>query len=200
MAFDELVRRFMAGDPDALDEMELQFGPRTRAILRRRFAGLLRRLEIDDVLQLAKLRAWRDRPKFDSSHGSLAAWFFSIARHAGQELANSDWARQRQQETESDFKQTISPQRAAQQSADAHEGDGLSLSSTLAALNQALSTLTDRQRQILMAKANDVSTEELAAEYGVSQSTIRNTEAQAMKKLRAELTKLGHPPPPRQAE
>lgn len=124
MAFDELVRRFVGGDPDALVEIDEEFGPRIREILRRQFAGLLRPLEIDDVLQEAELRAWRDCEQFDGACGSLPAWFFGIARHAGQELANSDWARQRQRESESDFKQTISPQRAGDQVADVDEAEG----------------------------------------------------------------------------
>lgn len=73
MAFDELVGRFIAGDPEALIEIVRIFGPRTREVLRWQFAGLLRPLEIDDVLQEAALRVWRDSGQFDGARGPLAA-------------------------------------------------------------------------------------------------------------------------------
>ena len=192
MSFDELVQRFMRGDPNALVEIDRKFGPRTRGILRRQFAGRLRRLEIDDVLQDALVCAWEQRDQFDPNQGSLPAWFFGISRNTARRLARSGWLQQRTRETESDFKRSVAPNQVL-------DGDGQAepcACPKAAALAQGLAALTDRQRTVLIAKFSGVPIDEIAKEFGISPSTARNTALQAMARLRARLAELGHPPPP----
>jgi RNA polymerase sigma factor (sigma-70 family) len=196
MSFEALSLRFAAGDLSALAETILMNGPAMRAILTRQFTGRLRPLEIDDVLQIAYLRAWRDRAQFDPVQGLFGAWLFGIARHAAQELARDNWVKQRQRETESDFRQSAAPRPDEHDRLAADAQDGARSSPRRAALSLALLTLTDRQRYMLIAKFRGLSIDEISDECGVCASTVRNTISQAMTKVRSELAKNGHAPPP----
>ena len=89
MAFDALVGRFIAGDEDALAELDAAFCPPIGRRLARRYASIS--LDRGEHIALcALMRAWQGRAQFDPSLGTFEAWLWRIARHeAADYLASS---------------------------------------------------------------------------------------------------------------
>jgi len=89
-AFEDLVERAKEGDRDALDALIGRERPRLKGFIRSRLGeALARRVEVDDVLQEALIRAVRDFASFvPRGEDSLARWFSGIALHVIQEAAS----------------------------------------------------------------------------------------------------------------
>ena len=89
-AFEDLVKRARKGDRSALDELIGRQRPRLTAFARSRLGvQLATRVEVDDVLQEATLRACRDFASFTPrGEDSLFRWLSGIALHVIQEAAS----------------------------------------------------------------------------------------------------------------
>ncbi|MBN1420897.1 MAG: sigma-70 family RNA polymerase sigma factor [Planctomycetes bacterium] len=89
-AFEDLLVRAQEGDRAALDALIGRERPRLEGFVRSRLGeGLARRIEVDDVLQEALLRAVRDFAGFvPRGDDSLFRWLSGIALHVIQEAAS----------------------------------------------------------------------------------------------------------------
>lgn len=94
----EIQERLSAADETVLDEMRRLFGPAVAALVRRKFAGRLRAVEAEGVLQEALLRAWEACGRFDCERANLRTWFLGIARNVARDISRCGWAKQRARE------------------------------------------------------------------------------------------------------
>ena len=70
-----------ARDPEGLRRLLETYGGRVQWSLRREFPRL-HDGDLDDVLNAASYSAWRSAASYDPGRGTVAAWFYVIARHA----------------------------------------------------------------------------------------------------------------------
>ena len=73
---DNTVRRFIAGDRDAFDDLYCSFAPQMLAFLVARMKTLQ---DAEDVAQFVFAQAWKKRESFNGNH--FKGWVFKIARH-----------------------------------------------------------------------------------------------------------------------
>ena len=85
-------------DERSLEEMLRQFGPTVRAVLIRRFHGVLAPADVEDILAVALHRSWLGRGRFDPAKGSLKAWFFRIANNVALDVLKYGWHKARRLE------------------------------------------------------------------------------------------------------
>ncbi len=57
-------------DERSLETMLRQFGPAVRAVLIRRYRGVLAPADVEDILAVALHRSWQGRGRFDPSKGT----------------------------------------------------------------------------------------------------------------------------------
>jgi DNA-directed RNA polymerase specialized sigma24 family protein len=72
----ELAERLKRQDVSVLDDLLREIVPWVSALLKRTFHSV----EVEDVVSVALTRAWYGRDSYDASKGSLAGWFYTIAR------------------------------------------------------------------------------------------------------------------------
>ena len=85
-------------DERSLENMLRQFGPAVRAVLIRRYRGVLAPADVEDILAVALHRSWQGRGRFDPAKGSLKAWFFRIANNVALDVLKYGWHKARRLE------------------------------------------------------------------------------------------------------
>ncbi len=165
-------------------------GPSIRGLLVKRFLGLLRDADLEDVLVIALHSVWRHREKFDPARGSLRAWFYRVADYAAQDLLKHGWQKSRQLEVVPDenfWRQTQSqpPVRTPA----VHPA-------TRELVHDVMNELPEVQRRILWADAlcpdgGPANSEWLAAELGIPAGTVRVYRKRGLEKLRALFSARG---------
>jgi RNA polymerase sigma factor (sigma-70 family) len=137
-------------------------------------AGLLRdRHAAEDVTALAFERAYRRRSRFDSDRGSRRAWLFAIARNAA-----LDELRRRRRQAE------LSREPADEATSEMPE-DAAEVGARRAALREAMSALSARERELIALKFfAGLSNAEIASVIGVSESNAGTRLHRVVTKLR----------------
>lgn len=189
-----LAERLVQDDEAVLDEVLDSCGPAIRAHLGRKYAGLLRPGEIDDVVLAAVERTWRKRRELDLGGDKLSRWLFHVCEGLAVDLLRSQWVKQRTRERE------VSPEHLAglprRRRTPAEESGTVSpIPEVIELVREALGSLSEAQRRILTADANSpqavAAAEDLADEFGISPSTVRTYRRRAYKRLRRELERYG---------
>ncbi len=85
-------------DERSLEVMLRQFGPAVRAVLIKRFQGVLAPADVEDILSVALHRSWLGRGRFDPAKGSLKAWFFRISNNVALDVLKYGWHKARRLE------------------------------------------------------------------------------------------------------
>ena len=168
-----------------------EHGPAVRGLLVKRFLGLLREADLEDILVIALHRVWHHRERYDAARGSLRAWFYRIADHAAQDLLKHGWQKSRQLEVVPDeyfWQQMQSPAPQKREPA-VHPA-------TRELVHDVMNELPEVQRRILWADAlcpdgGPANSEWLAAELGIPTGTVRVYRKRGLDKLRALLSARG---------
>lgn len=137
------------------------------------------RVEAEDCVQEAYIRAWRSRDRFDASRGSARTWLFAITRNL---VIDSLRARARRPTPADSVKieQAIEPV-----TEDASIVDRL-------AVFEALATLTPEHREVIAAVQLDgIGYQELSEQTGVPVATLRTRMYYGLRALRACLGEDG---------
>lgn len=167
-------------------------GGTVRRALQKTFGTMLTQIEIDEAVSTASYSAWRSADTFDPAKGTLRAWFFTIARNAGNEIL-----RQRQRRSAEVLDQDIE-RRAAPASGQPSDGaSGASTSPFLLALRESIDALPRVQRGVIEADlrcGGVADAGELAAELGTSKNSIYVSRNTARKTLRRVLSERGFEP------
>jgi RNA polymerase sigma-70 factor (ECF subfamily) len=178
---DALLERVASGEREALLQLFDRFGGSLLAVALR-ITG--QRPEAEDVVQDALTRAWREAPSFDRTRGSAIAWLITLTRNRAIDLVR---ARRRRNLHEHDEDRadpepanlTDTPERAI---VDAERA---------AAVRLALDVLRPEQRQVLeLAYFSGLSHSEIAAKLDQPLGTVKTRIAQAVRRLREELTRF----------
>lgn len=171
-ADEALVRRFAAGEPDAVRQVLAAYGgPMLTAAL-----GLLggyRRLA-DEAVQAAMLKAWRAARTFDSTR-PLAPWLYTIVRRCAIDL----WRQERRHQ--------LAPRSTVDEGA-ATTADSADTAATTWIVRRALDTLPLNEHAVLRLVYFDGLTHgEVAARLSIPIGTVKSRASRAQQRLRAEL-------------
>ena len=71
-----------------------RYGAITQSALKKALGNTLDDAEIDEAMSTASYSAWRAIDTYDSSKGTLRAWFFVIARNAGRAILRDRQSRE----------------------------------------------------------------------------------------------------------
>ena len=181
--------------PECLEDVLRAFGPAVRAVLTRKYYGVLSYDDIEDVLATGLYRLWASRDRFDPDVGSLKAWFFRIVDNCARDVLKYGWQKARQLEVSSDqlLKTAASPSDPTDDGERTRRSD--IDESTVYALREILDSLPDAQRKIVLAdslaKDETASSEFLADELGLSASTVRVYRKRALERIRREMKERG---------
>lgn len=87
-----IVRRMVAGEPEALAELYDRFAPLVLAVARRILGAAG---DAEEVLQEAFLQAWNQAERYDAGRSSVSTWLVLIARTRALDRLRSRGARDR---------------------------------------------------------------------------------------------------------
>lgn len=87
-----IVRRMVAGEPEALAELYDRFAPLVLAVARRTLGAAG---DAEEVLQEAFLQAWNQAERYDAGRSSVSTWLVLIARTRALDRLRSRGARER---------------------------------------------------------------------------------------------------------
>src|SRR5262245_50511077 len=136
------------------------------------------RARAEDVVQETLLRAWRNFPQLDESHGSVRAWLFRVARN----IVIDEWRTKRSQS-----EVTV---------ADLPEGRGESDRTDQMLLSwvvaDALTRLSSEHRAVLLeCYYRGQSVAEASRRLGVPEGTVKSRTHYALRALRLALEEMG---------
>ena len=94
----DLSERLLADDEQVLEDVLRTFGPPIRAVLCRKYRGVLSGEDIEDVLAIGLFRFWVNRRRFDERKGTLRVWFFRIVDNAARDVLKHGWHKARRLE------------------------------------------------------------------------------------------------------
>lgn len=178
---------------DDLAALLREAGHAVRALLIKRFHGLLREADAEDVMVVALQRVWQHRARFDAARGSLRAWFYRIADHTARDWLKRGWQKARMLEVVPDecFWEQVefcTPE----QTVTVHP-------STRDMVRGLIDALPEVQRRIVWADAlcpdgGPASSEWLATELGIPTGTVRVYRKRGLDRLRTLMTERGLQP------
>jgi RNA polymerase sigma-70 factor (ECF subfamily) len=176
---EDLVRRFRAGAPDALDQLVERYLRRAISVAREYTADLD---EAEDVVQDAFQRAVRALPRFDDRQ-RFAPWFFTIVRNVGRN-ANRGSGRIQSLDATSDLASTD------------RSGDGASESDLRQHIDRELAGMSAQQAACFrLCEIEGFSAQEVGDMMGLAPPTVRTHAHRARVKLREALLRLGYEAP-----
>jgi len=183
---DSMRSRIRAGDPDAFGAL---FDEHATAVYNHAFRLTGNWSTAEDVMALTFLEAWRLRDRVLVDGGSLRPWLLGIATNTAR---NAQRARRRYEaalarlpppDVVPDFSQALA--------------DRIDDAQTVAAINAALSTLRQAEREVVsLCIGSGLDYAATAEALGIPIGTVRSRLARARKKL----AKAVHDFPPRDAE
>jgi RNA polymerase sigma factor (sigma-70 family) len=178
----EISSRLLDNDESALDLAVRSIVPNTLAHLKKKFGTLCTSEDYEDAMSIALYRFWDKRARIDTGKGSVAGWFYVIAKNTLIEVLRR---RRGQPEASEDEEESDTPTTTPED----YEQLRLDLAS-------ALSRLSERERRIIEAdlqwSEGVVESGDLARELGMSLGALRTMRSRAKRKVRHELTKLGY--------
>jgi RNA polymerase sigma-70 factor (ECF subfamily) len=194
--------RLLDSPPSATDALQSEedlaallreAGHAVRALLIKRFQGLLREADAEDVMVVALQRVWQHRARFDAARGSLRAWFFRIADHTARDWLKRGWQKARMLEVvpEEIFWEQVEAL-TPEQTVTVHP-------STRDMVRGLIDALPEVQRRIVWADAlcpdgGPASSEWLATELGIPTGTVRVYRKRGLDRLRTLMTERGLQP------
>lgn len=172
-----IVRRMVAGEPEALAELYDRFAPLVLAVARRILGAAG---DAEEVLQEAFLQAWNQAERYDAGRSSVSTWLVLIARTRALDRLRSRGARDRT---------------AAAAAAEPPPPD---TSSRLdehvlhrerrRRVKEVLSAIPEEQRRVLeLAFYEGLSQSEISTRTGTPLGTVKTRALLGMKKLREAL-------------
>jgi len=175
-----------SGDAQAVAELWSRYAGRVRAL------GLnlsaYDQSFADDLVQETFARLWRSAERFDASLGTEPTFVFTVARRAAVDL----WRRGRR--TASDRSIDVDDGAVADRRlpSGAHHDDGIDQVLTGWVVSDALSTLSDVQREVIeLAYYGQLSQSEIAERLGIPLGTVKTRTFAALKNLRTALVERG---------
>lgn len=170
----QLVRQAKAGDSDA-------FGKLYDAYLERIYRFIYFRVEdqqtAEDISSQVFLKAWENLGRFQIGGTPFLAWLYTIAHNAV-----IDHYRTRKVTAALDDVRLSDPGHAE------WVENGIDFSVEMQSIKNALSTLTDDQRQVLLLKfLDEMSNEEIARHLGKREGAIRALQMRGLKALAKRL-------------
>jgi len=176
---EDLVRRFRAGAPDALDQLVERYVRRAIGVAREYTADLD---EAEDVVQDAFQRAVRALPRFDDRQ-RFAPWFFTILRNVGRNASRAS-GRMLSLDTAGDL---ASADRA---------GDGATEADLRHHVDRELAGMSPQQAACFrLCEIEGFSAQEVGDMMGLEPPTVRTHAHRARVKLREALLRLGYEAP-----
>lgn len=174
-----VLERAARGDTRALLELYDRFAPALMAVALRITGS---RAEAEDVVQEAMTRAWREASTFDRGRGSAAAWLVTLTRNRAIDVVRS--RRRREDHHKSEVESP--PELGATPEAE------VSSAERAVAVRQAIAVLTADQRAVLdLAYFSGLSHSEIAEKLNQPLGTVKTRIAQAVRRLREELSRFG---------
>jgi RNA polymerase sigma factor (sigma-70 family) len=193
----DLTQRLKDGDEQVLEDILRQIGPQVRAVLLKKYSGVLGEADFDDALSLGLYRVWNSRNRFDETRSSLRVWFFRIVENAARDILRVGWHKAKALEVNGHagiLDRTVQPEPTEPPDADNRPPTVLQM-----ALRDILGSLSEAQRTIVMADAasrdGTANNAWLAKELGLAASSIRVYRRRALEKIRNEMRKRGHEVP-----
>lgn len=189
----ELGARLRAGDEDALDEIWKTICPPIWRRLSRAFHALSED-RAEHLALIALLALWQRRAKFRPEPGALRALLWKIAKHKAVKFLRLSRQKSRRMEV------ALDPDRLAELCVrdEMGEADGRGVQSVQerdALLHDGLAMLPKTHEFVLRADMNSTTgvapSDDLAAELGVSVTTVRSHRHRGKKKIKTVLLDLG---------
>lgn len=183
MAFDELadqsdealLQLYARGDRAAARTLVLRLSPRVLGYATRLLAD---RAEAEDVAQEAMLRLWRVAPEWRTGEAQVTTWLYRVVTNL---VTDRQRARQRRQATTLDDAPEVADDAPAAV-AQLIEAD------RMAALDRALDSLPDRQRQALILRHFEgMSNPEIAEIMQIGVEAVESLTARAKRTLASAL-------------
>ncbi|MFO0649187.1 MAG: sigma-70 family RNA polymerase sigma factor [Polyangiales bacterium] len=178
---EDLLERAARGDRDAVMSLYDRFAPVLLAVAMRIAGG---RAEAEDIVQEVFARAWREAATFDRARGSAVAWLVTLTRNRAIDAVRSRKRRARHEDDQTREEPAVAPPSSTPELAvvDAERA---------AAVRVALESLRPEQRQVLeLAYFSGLSHSEIAERLGQPLGTVKTRIAQAVKRLRDELSRF----------
>jgi RNA polymerase sigma-70 factor (ECF subfamily) len=176
---EDLVRRFRAGAPHALDQLVERYVRRAMGVAREYAADLD---EAEDLVQEAFQRAVRALPRFDDRQ-RFAPWFFTILRNVGRN-ATRGTGRIQSLDATGDL---ISAERT---------GDDAAESELRQHIDRELAGMSAQQAACFrLCEMEGFNAQEVGDMMGLAPPTVRTHAHRARLKLREALRKLGYEAP-----
>jgi RNA polymerase sigma factor (sigma-70 family) len=188
---DSLVLRMMDCDEDALRLFLETHGPRIRGALRSKFRDVLADPEIDEAMNMAALKAYRNIDRFDGFKGTLRGWFYIIAVRTTQDLIRRE---QRHRHADLDFDPPDPGVFERTDPTSSNRTESLEVRD----LNKAIETeLTPSERRVVLEDlaAGDggiADSARLAEMMGSTVASVHTLRSRARKKIQQFMLKQGH--------
>ncbi len=178
---EDLIERAARGDRDAVMSLYDRFAPVLMAVAMRITGG---RAEAEDIVQEVFARAWREAATFDRARGSAVAWLVTLTRNRSIDAVRSRKRRTRHEDDQTREEPVVAAAPATPELAVAD-------AERAAAVRVALESLRPEQRQVLeLAYFSGLSHSEIAERLGQPLGTVKTRIAQAVKRLRDELSRF----------
>lgn len=176
-----LLARYAAGDPVAARALVARLTPRVFAVARRMLGS---EAEAEEVSQDALVRLWRIAPDWRVGEAQVSTWLYRVTVN----LCTDRLRRRRDMplDPEADYADDAPPVEQRLQDAD-----------RAAALERALASLPERQRQVVVLRhLEGLSNPEIAEILGLTVEAVESLTARGKRGLKAQLaaqrTELGY--------
>jgi RNA polymerase sigma factor (sigma-70 family) len=186
----ETARLLARGDQEGLRRLLVDHGGKVLGLLRKEFVRVLDFQEIDDAVSQASVRAWRSGRNFAPERGSLAAWFYVIARNCARRLVEA-----KGKHAVLSFRDDLDSAAAAKAASAAESQAKAPKDQFLADVKRCIDALAPQQRAVLLADlaaGGSAPTDELAGQLQTTRNSIYVSRNNGRKALRAAMQKLGH--------
>ncbi len=180
---EEIVRLLQSDRDEGLRRLIRKYGGRIRGWLRKRYGNILQDCEYDEVLSTASFNAWRYCGRYDSTRGSLGAWYLRIAQHAAIDLLRAENRHRHTALIENDVRDRLSEASYAE----IFEESTTVRPAQFVQLEAAVNQLPPLQRAIIeadLAANGRAAAERLALRHNTSVSVIYVSRNKAIKRLR----------------
>jgi RNA polymerase sigma-70 factor (ECF subfamily) len=171
----DCLRRLMAGDEAALDELYDRHSDLLYSVAVRIVGETS---EAEEVLQDTWVQAWRKAPTFDAARGTVGAWLVTIARSRALDRVRSRGSRSRAERAAGAESVATSPPAADASVAVVWSDLGSRVAS-------ALGVLDPQHRNVVeLAYYGGLSQSEIATRLGAPLGTVKSWTRQALTRLR----------------
>ena len=175
--FREVLKRAQAGDQDAFSMLYTEYAT---PLFRYIYFRLPRKEDAEDILQTVFLKAYKALPRFRDLGKSPLTFFYTIARNT-----IIDHVRRKREvllDSEAPSLETVPD--------DTNMADDLLRASDAAGIHDAMTILTDDQRDAITLKyMNDLSNMEIAHVLQKEETAIRQLQSRGLRVLRSQLLK-----------